>query len=162
MKNTSKAAGRGLPIGARLSLQEALNLEQAHLFGVYTTIRQPMVIERGEGEYLIDAQGSRYLDLVSGGRAVTTLGHCPEPVVQALLSACRRHGGKVEVFPLHAGAAPLYLFTELLGLPFAFGGLGHGLHSHARNEFISVEGMRDFFRSMASFLFAFAETTGRC
>ena len=85
-----------------------------------------------------------------------------EPVVQALVTACRRHGGKVEVFPLHAGAAPMHLFSDLLGLPFAFGGLGHGLHSHAPNEFISVEGMRDFFRSMVSFLYAFAETPARC
>ena len=85
-----------------------------------------------------------------------------EPVVQALVAACRRHGKKVEVFPFHAGAAPMHLFTDLLGIPFAFGGLGHGGRSHAPNEFISVEGMRDFFRSMASFLFLFAETAGPC
>jgi acetylornithine deacetylase/succinyl-diaminopimelate desuccinylase-like protein len=85
-----------------------------------------------------------------------------EPVVQALIAACRRHGGRVEVFPLHAGAAPMHLFGEVLGIPFAFGGLGHGGRSHAPNEFISVEGMRDFFRSMASFLFAFAETARPC
>ncbi len=85
-----------------------------------------------------------------------------EPVVQALVAACRRHGGKVEVFPLHAGAAPMHLFGEVLGIPFAFGGLGHGGRSHAPSEFISVEGMRAFFRSMASFLFAFAEMAGPC
>jgi predicted acetylornithine/succinylornithine family transaminase len=84
MKNTEKAADREHPAAAGLSLDEARNLEQAHLFGVYTTIRQPMVIERGEDEYLVDTEGRRYLDLVSGGRAVTTLGHCPQRVVRAL------------------------------------------------------------------------------
>jgi acetylornithine deacetylase/succinyl-diaminopimelate desuccinylase-like protein len=85
-----------------------------------------------------------------------------EPVVRALVAACRRHGGTVEVFPLHAGAAPMHLFGEVLGIPFAFGGLGHGGRSHAPNEFISAEGVRDFFRSMASFLFAFAGSADPC
>jgi acetylornithine deacetylase/succinyl-diaminopimelate desuccinylase-like protein len=79
-----------------------------------------------------------------------------EPVVQSLEAACRKHGGKVELFPLHAGAAPLYLFSKVLGIPFAFGGLGHGGLSHVANEYISVEGLQLFQRSMVSFLFDFA------
>jgi len=79
-----------------------------------------------------------------------------EPVVAALLEACRRHGDKVTVFPIHAGAAPMHIFSDIIGLPFAFGGLGHGLGAHAANEYLSVESLRPFFRSMASFLFAFA------
>jgi acetylornithine deacetylase/succinyl-diaminopimelate desuccinylase-like protein len=56
----------------------------------------------------------------------------------------------------------MHLFGEVLGIPFAFGGLGHGGRSHAPNEFISAEGVRDFFRSMASFLFAFAGSADPC
>jgi len=77
------------PASKHLSIDEARALERDHLIGVYVTIRQPMVIERGEGEYLVDTEGRRYLDLVSGGRAVTTLGHCPEPVVEALCEQAR-------------------------------------------------------------------------
>jgi len=79
-----------------------------------------------------------------------------EPVVQSLVAACRKHGGDVDIFPLHAGAAPLYVFSKILGIPFAFGGLGHGGLSHVANEYISVEGLRLFQRSMVSFLFDFA------
>lgn len=78
------------------------------------------------------------------------------PVVAALLDACRRHGDDVSVFPIHAGAAPMHVFSDILGVPFAFGGLGHGLGAHAANEYLAVESLRPFFRSMASFLFAFA------
>ncbi len=79
-----------------------------------------------------------------------------ESVVQSLVAACRRHAKEVEIFPLHAGAAPLYLFTNIVGIPFAFGGLGHGMLAHVANEYISVEGLQLFQRSMASFLFEFA------
>jgi acetylornithine deacetylase/succinyl-diaminopimelate desuccinylase-like protein len=79
-----------------------------------------------------------------------------EPVVQSLVAACRKHGGDVDIFPLHAGAAPLYVFSKILSIPFAFGGLGHGGLSHVANEYISVEGLRPFQRSMVSFLFDFA------
>jgi acetylornithine deacetylase/succinyl-diaminopimelate desuccinylase-like protein len=78
-----------------------------------------------------------------------------EPVVQALIAACRQHSDKITVFPIHAGAAPLYLFADVLGLPFAFGGLGHGGRPHAPDEYIAVDSMRDYLRSMTSFLFGF-------
>jgi acetylornithine deacetylase/succinyl-diaminopimelate desuccinylase-like protein len=84
-----------------------------------------------------------------------------EPVVAALLAACRRHGENVTVFPIHAGAAPMYVFSDIIGRPFAFGGLGHGLGAHAANEYLSVESLRPYFRSIASFLFEFAERARR-
>ncbi len=83
-----------------------------------------------------------------------------EPAVQSLVAACRRHADNVEIFPLHAGAAPLYLFTDIVGIPIAFGGLGHGMLAHVANEYISVEGLKLFQRSMASFLFEFAKRDG--
>lgn len=80
-----------------------------------------------------------------------------EPVTRSLIQACRRHSDDVVVHPLHAGAAPLALFTEVLGIPYAFGGLGYGGSSHAPNEFIALDGLAQFQRSMTSFLFAFAD-----
>ena len=67
-----------------------------------------------------------------------------EPIVQALIDACRRHSDNVTVFPLHAGGAPLYLFTDVIGIPFAFGGLGHGGRPHAPDEYLIVDSMRDY------------------
>ena len=46
--------------------------------------RTPLVFVRGEGVYLWDADGKRYLDWVSGGRAGNALGHCHPHVTEAL------------------------------------------------------------------------------
>ena len=45
-------------------------LEMAKKRLVYVTDRPPVVMERGEGMYLFDTEGKRYLDFV-GGWAVT-------------------------------------------------------------------------------------------
>lgn len=76
-----------------------------------------------------------------------------EPVVSALVDACRQHSRRVTVLPLHAGAAPLHLFSEVIGIPYAFGGLGHGGRPHAPDEYLNVESMRDYLRASVSFLF---------
>ena len=49
---------------------ELIDLDHRHLWHPFTAMRQwratdPLVIERGEGEYLIDTLGRRYLDGVS-------------------------------------------------------------------------------------------------
>jgi acetylornithine/N-succinyldiaminopimelate aminotransferase len=46
--------------------------------------RTPVVFVRGEGAYLWDADGKRYLDWVSGGRAGNALGHSHPHVVAAV------------------------------------------------------------------------------
>ena len=58
-------------------------LETARKRLVYVTDRPPVVMQRGEGMYLFDTEGKRYLDFV-GGWAVTALGHCPPVLVKAL------------------------------------------------------------------------------
>jgi len=67
-----------------LNIDEAKALERACLLNLYTPIRMPMVIARGEGARLWDTEGREYLDFVSGGRAVTGLGHCHPKVVEAI------------------------------------------------------------------------------
>jgi len=54
-----------------LTLADAQAIEQEYIFPLYTQIRQPIVVVRGQGALVWDAQGKEYLDLVSGGRAVT-------------------------------------------------------------------------------------------
>jgi acetylornithine/N-succinyldiaminopimelate aminotransferase len=49
------------------------------------TARPPVVFVRGEGSYLWDHQGNRYLDFVQGW-AVNSLGHSPPALVEALSS----------------------------------------------------------------------------
>ena len=49
----------------------------------YHPIPVPLAIERGEGPYLWDADGNRYIDYVSGN-GPAFLGHSPEPVLDAV------------------------------------------------------------------------------
>ena len=48
-----------------------------------TVSRLPIAIERGEGNYLIDTDGNRYLDLFTG-LAVNVLGHSHPAILRAL------------------------------------------------------------------------------
>ncbi|UCC68279.1 MAG: acetylornithine transaminase [Armatimonadota bacterium] len=67
-----------------MNTDEARQLERSYLLNLYPPIRMPMVIARGEGARLWDSDGKEYLDFVSGGRAVTGLGHCHPKVAAAI------------------------------------------------------------------------------
>lgn len=78
-------ARRGNVAGAeavKLSAQEVIDAYGRYV--IHTYGRVPLVFARGEGAYLWDVEGKRYLDFVSGGRAGTGLGHCHPSVVAAL------------------------------------------------------------------------------
>ncbi|MDZ4818253.1 MAG: aspartate aminotransferase family protein [Planctomycetota bacterium] len=45
--------------------------------------RYPVALVRGEGSYVWDAEGNRYLDFFPGW-GCNLLGHCPEPIVRAV------------------------------------------------------------------------------
>lgn len=53
------------------------------------TARPDLVFVRGEGSWLEDHTGKRYLDFVQGW-AVTSLGHCPAPLVEAITAQARQ------------------------------------------------------------------------
>jgi len=94
-----------------MDLAEAQSIESRHLFDLYSTFRIPLVIERGEGAYVWDAQGRRYLDLVSGGRAVTALGHCHPKVTAAI----REQAGRLVHMSNDFYTAPQLELARLLG-----------------------------------------------
>lgn len=79
------------------------------------------------------------------------------PPVKALLRTYREFGIEPEVWPHLGGSAPFYLFSDTLGIPFAFGGLGHGGRVHSPNEYATVAGMRDHEKATATFLYRLAE-----
>lgn len=56
-------------------------LEEQHGSGVYS--KRPTALVRGEGVYVYDQLGSRYLDATSG-QGVAALGHCHPAVVRAI------------------------------------------------------------------------------
>ncbi|RLC70492.1 MAG: aspartate aminotransferase family protein, partial [Chloroflexi bacterium] len=51
--------------------------------------RFPVVLVRGEGAWVWDDQGKRYLDFI-GGWAVNSLGHCHPAVAEALSQQARK------------------------------------------------------------------------
>ena len=55
------------------------------------------------------------------------------------------------------GAAPMHVFSDVIGIPYAFGGVGHGALSHGPDEYVLVDDIVPFMKSMASFFFRFAE-----
>jgi len=79
------------------------------------------------------------------------------PAVQALIAAYRAHGFEPIVRPMEASATPYYLFTDVLGLPFTWGGLGAAAGSHGPDEWCSVAGLKALEKSLTTFLVSFAQ-----
>src|SRR5436190_1554080 len=64
-----------------LSSAETIEMFKRYVVGNYT--RYPVSLVRGEGSYVWDSEGNRYLDFFPGW-GCNLLGHCPEPVVRAV------------------------------------------------------------------------------
>jgi acetylornithine deacetylase/succinyl-diaminopimelate desuccinylase-like protein len=105
----------------------------------------------------LDGRGFAHVKMTASGLYPGSRSRPADAVVAALVAACEAHGRDVTMLPIHAGAAPLYLFSEVLGVPYAFGGLGHGGRSHAPDEYLDVASMGDYMKSMVSLLYRFAE-----
>jgi len=72
--------------------QTLMTLEDGHTSGVYT--KRPLIIVRGEGARVWDAQGQAYIDCV-GGHGVVNVGHCHPRVVAAI----REQAGRLITCP---------------------------------------------------------------
>jgi acetylornithine deacetylase/succinyl-diaminopimelate desuccinylase-like protein len=71
---------------------------------------------------------------------------------EALIKTYRDLGFEPEIWPHLAGSAPFYLFTDVLDIPVAMGGLGHGGRAHSPNEYATLDGMKLYEKSVAAFL----------
>jgi len=78
------------------------------------------------------------------------------PAALALVQAYRELGFEPEIWPHLGGSAPLYIFTETLGIPVAMGALGHGGRPHSPDEYATLAGMRLCEKSIAAFLLRLA------
>jgi acetylornithine/N-succinyldiaminopimelate aminotransferase len=70
-----------LSVAGPLSSQETIKLFERYVVPNYA--RFPVSLVRGEGAYVWDSEGNRYLDLFPGW-GCNLLGHCPGPVVEAV------------------------------------------------------------------------------
>ena len=66
--------------GSTTSSTSAETIELFKQYVVPNYSRYPVALVRGEGSYVWDAEGKRYLDFFPGW-GCNLLGHCPEPVV---------------------------------------------------------------------------------
>src|SRR5215470_13777792 len=68
------------------------------LYGVATYYKEPLPFVRGEGHWLFDADGRKYLDFF-GGIVTVSLGHCEPRVVAALEKQLRTLQHVSTLFP---------------------------------------------------------------
>jgi acetylornithine deacetylase/succinyl-diaminopimelate desuccinylase-like protein len=104
----------------------------------------------------LDRHGFGYIDVKQHSGYPASKGSISDAANEPMMQAYRSLGFEPEVWPLVAGAAPFYLFTQELGMPLCIGGLGHGGRQHSPNEYATVEGMRLFEKSAAAFVMNFA------
>jgi acetylornithine deacetylase/succinyl-diaminopimelate desuccinylase-like protein len=76
-----------------------------------------------------------------------------DPMVQTMIGAYRSHRIEPEVWPIATWAAPYFVFSQILKMPVVSGGLGHGGRQHAANEYMTVKGLLDFEKFVATFLY---------
>ena len=88
------------------------------------------------------------------------------PLVQSAIGVFNKYGHTPTVMPRLAGSAPFYQFTERLGLPLVFTGLGHGAGAHAPNEYMvihpaegsEVAGLAEVEKAYVDLLYAIASS----
>jgi acetylornithine/N-succinyldiaminopimelate aminotransferase len=102
---------------ASMKLEELKAAEAKLLLGTYD--RYPLLFERGEGVHLIDDNGVRYLDLLSG-IGVNALGYA-HPAIEKAITAQSRKLIHTSNLYYHEGQAALALrLTEATGMDRAF------------------------------------------
>jgi len=104
---------RPLPSGNRAVMERA----RAHLLQNYR--QQPIVLERGQGTRVWDADGNAYLDLL-GGIATLPFGHCHPEITAAAKAQLDRLWHTSNVFYTEPQVALAELLTSLSGLDRAF------------------------------------------
>jgi acetylornithine/LysW-gamma-L-lysine aminotransferase len=93
-----------------MNAQEIIDIETKHTSGTYA--KQPLVIVRGHGVSLFDADGVEYLDC-SSGHGVANLGHAHPKVAEAIYRQASTLITLFETFPNDQRAALMQKLTAL-------------------------------------------------
>ncbi|MBI4760314.1 MAG: aspartate aminotransferase family protein [Chloroflexota bacterium] len=94
-----------------MNAQQIIEIENAHGAGTYA--KQPLVIVRGQGASLFDADGVEYLDC-SSGHGVANLGHAHPKVAEAIFRQASTLITLFETFPNDQRAALMQKMTALV------------------------------------------------
>jgi acetylornithine/LysW-gamma-L-lysine aminotransferase len=98
-------------------MTSSMDIENAHTSGVYP--KRPLIIVRGEGAYLYDDAGNRYIDCV-GGQGAANMGHAHPAIVAAIREQAGILMSCPEIFYNDKRAALLDKLTALAGLRRAY------------------------------------------
>ena len=94
-----------------VNTQEIIDIETQHSAGTYA--KQPLVIVRGQGASLFDADGVEYLDCASG-HGVANLGHAHPKIAEALYKQASTLITLFETFPNDRRAELMKKITALV------------------------------------------------
>jgi len=95
-----------------MNAQQIIDIENKHTSGTYA--KQPLVIVRGKGALLFDANGEEYLDC-SSGHGVANLGHAHPKVAEAIYKQASTLITLFETFPNDKRAELMQKITSLVG-----------------------------------------------
>lgn len=95
-----------------MNQQEIFEIETKHSAGTYA--KQPLVIVRGQGASLFDANGVEYLDCASG-HGVANLGHAHPKIAEAIYQQASTLITLFESFPNDKRAELMKQITSLVG-----------------------------------------------
>jgi acetylornithine/N-succinyldiaminopimelate aminotransferase len=104
-----------MPATATYSSEQVIALARQYVIGNYT--RYPVCLVRGEGSWVWDAEGNRYLDFFPGW-GCGILGHCPPRVVEAV----REQAGQLIHVPNTWYTEPQVLLAKALSERTDFAG----------------------------------------
>jgi acetylornithine/LysW-gamma-L-lysine aminotransferase len=94
-----------------MNIQQIIDIETEHSAGTYS--KQPLVIVRGQGASLFDADGVEYLDCASG-HGVANLGHAHPKIAEALYRQASTLITLFETFPNDKRAELMEKITSLV------------------------------------------------
>jgi [amino-group carrier protein]-gamma-(L-lysyl/L-ornithyl)-L-glutamate aminotransferase len=94
-----------------VNTQEIIDVETKHSAGTYA--KQPLVIVRGQGASLFDADGNEYLDC-SSGHGVANLGHAHPKIAEAIYKQASTLITLFETFPNDQRAGLMKKITSLV------------------------------------------------
>ncbi len=80
-----------------------------------------------------------------------------EEIVQKFIATYQEFGRNPEIWPMATWAAPYFVFSRILRIPVVSGGLGHGGRQHNPDEYMTIEGLRDFEKFVVTFLYKLSE-----
>ena len=81
-----------------MDAQEITEKYRRYLYGLSTYYKEPLPFVKGEGKWLFDTRGRRYLDFF-GGIVTVSLGHCHPRVVEAIANQARTLQHVSTLFP---------------------------------------------------------------